>query len=416
MTQRAAPLRGAWTTAWSDDRKRCLTFILVTLVLYAGAFQFVKRFGHLAGTSQRHFVYLADALLHGRVDVDYERAPWLTELVPHAGKHYVVYPPMPAVMMLPGVAVLGTRFSSSAFSIALAALCVGLTDCLLRRLGFPKPVSAWVTVLFGFGTTFWYTSLTGSSWYLAHVVGVLFLLLALLEAFGKKRALLIGLLLGAAVLARLPMVMATPFFCYVAGRGERAKIRRITLLLLGLGVCIGLNMWYNWLRYRTVFDVGYYLIPGVLEEPWYRQGIFDLSYLPRNLYALLFQPPLLSQQFPYLIPTTFGLALFFSTPALLLMFCAPLDRFHVAVAVAALLVALPSLLHGFPGATQFGNRFSLDYTPFLLVLVATGLGAAVSRRARALIVLSCLISLWGLRYATWIEPAWIFPVTASIGS
>ena len=218
-----------------------MALVLTALLLYGGAFAFVRRLGR-DGMSQTHFVHLAEAFLRGRLDVERDKAPSLTELVPSNGRHYVVYPPMPAMLLMPLVAVWGTRVRSWAFSITLAALCVGLTYGLLRRTGATRQVSTWATILFGFGTTFWYTSLPGSSWYLALVVGTLFLLLACLEAYGHKRPFLIGLLVGAAALSRLPIVLATPFFCYVAIHGERAVLRKLALLLSGVGLWMGLNM------------------------------------------------------------------------------------------------------------------------------------------------------------------------------
>ena len=54
-----------------------------------------------------YFVPLADAFLHGRLGLD-GAPPWLNELVPTAdGRFAVVYPPAPAVLLLPLVAVFG---------------------------------------------------------------------------------------------------------------------------------------------------------------------------------------------------------------------------------------------------------------------------------------------------------------------
>lgn len=83
-------------------------------------------------------------------------------------------------------------------------------------------------------------------------------------------------------------------------------------------------MAYNFARYGTIFDVSYVLIPGVLEEPRYAQGIIYWScYLPINLHVLLFQQPILIERFPYFVPSTLVLSLFIATPAYLLMFLAP---------------------------------------------------------------------------------------------
>ena len=49
---------------------------------------------------QNHFVYLADAFLHGRLGVT-GGGMSLAEIVPFKGNYFVVYPPMPAVLLLP---------------------------------------------------------------------------------------------------------------------------------------------------------------------------------------------------------------------------------------------------------------------------------------------------------------------------
>ena len=395
----------------SADTRRSVAFAIAALMVYLASFEVIqKRPNHLPGMSQTHFVMLADAFLHGRLHLNAEQAKGLTELIPDGrGGYGVVYPPMPAVMLIPFVAVFGAHFPAWVFSIGLGACCVGLMYRLLRQMRFNSSVSAWVTGLFGFGTSFWYTALAGSPWFLAHIAATFFLVLALLEAYGARRMWLTGMYLGAATLSRLPVLFAVAFFLWLLRRERIATPGRVAALLCGLGLFIGLDVAYDWVRFG-VLDAGYDLIPGVLNEPWYRENIFSLSYLPRNVYALLFQSPVLINAFPYLVPTTFGLSLFFTTPAFLLMFLAPGDSLTYASALTAGLVAIPSLLHGWPGGAQFGYRFSLDYTPLLLLLVAQGLRGCVSPRAQVLIVLSCAVSVWGLLFATWIPPAWLFPL------
>ena len=61
---------------------------------------------------QNHFVYLADAFLHGRLGVS-GGGTGLAEIVPFNGNYFVVYPPMPAVLLLPFVALFGTSFDQS---------------------------------------------------------------------------------------------------------------------------------------------------------------------------------------------------------------------------------------------------------------------------------------------------------------
>ena len=89
------------------------------------------------------------------------------------------------------------------------------------------------------------------------------------------------------------------------------------------------------------------------------------------------------------------MALWITTPALLLLFLVRRhDKYVVALLVTALLVALPSLLHGEIGFTQFGYRFSLDYIIFLLLPLAAVFERINWRWVAAFVGASVLINFW----------------------
>lgn len=408
-------LIGRLTSATTRPKRGFILMAVMTWVVYGACL--------LAGTILKrgpvwcpvnHFVPLADAFLHGRLGLTPEQAAPLTEVVPFNGGLYVVYPPMPAIVLMPLVALFGTALLTNCVSVFVAGLAVGAAYLMLMRMKFAPSVCCWTAALFALGTNFWYISLSGSSWFFAHVVCSFFFFWATAEAFGGRRVFLAGLLLGAAALARLPAVLATPFLAFAAAQqadGWRDRAWRASQVFLGVAIFIGANMLYNYARYGTIGNKGYALIPGILQEPWYAKGIIHPSYLPRNLYAVIFQPPVLEDHFPYFVPSLFGTGIFFTTPAFLLMFLAPGKRLLTWIAVGgAIATLLPALLHGWPGGNQFGYRFALDAAPFLVILLALGLGERVSTRAKMLIGLSVLCSLWGLRYTTGISVQWIFPL------
>ena len=122
---------------------------------------------------QNHFVYLADAFLHGKLNLSGSGTS-LAEVVNYQGNFYVVYPPMPALLLMPFVAVFGTSFDQGLLSIILASLCVSAIWLMLRKTGVNGKKSLWLAVLFGFGTCFWFIASVGSSWYIEHVSAVLF--------------------------------------------------------------------------------------------------------------------------------------------------------------------------------------------------------------------------------------------------
>ncbi len=347
---------------------------------------------------QNHFIYLADAFLHGRLGVT-GGGTSLAEIVPFNGNYYVVYPPMPAVLLLPFVAIFGTGFDQGLMSVFLACLCVALTWFMLKKTGVNGNKALWLAGLFGFGTCFWFIASVGSAWYIEHVLAVLFLTLAIILAFSKKSPFLIGVLLGCAFLSRLPVVLSFPFFLlliYEQNSAWKPRLKQAAYFAVGLGILVGLYELYNFGRWGVFSDLGYNLIPGIQQDPYFTNGIFNLSYIPRHIYAILFQGPILLSNYPYFEPNWMGLGLFFTTPAFIYIFKGPWKRLSKYAALAILCILPILITHGTVGFTQFGYRFSLDFTPFLLLLTAKGMRENLGWEEITLIILSVLVNLWGI--------------------
>ncbi len=73
-------------------------------------------------------------------------------------------------------------------------------------------------------------------------------------------------------------------------------------------------------------------------------------------------------------------------------------------ALAVLLVAVVNLMHFSQGWVQFGYRFSNDFVPFALILVALGFERLARRHAwgmplgMALVVISIAVNFWGVAW------------------
>jgi hypothetical protein len=351
--------------------------------------------------AQDHYVWLADAFLHGRLGVTGTGA-LLQEIVPLNGNFYVVYPPMPAVLLIPFVAAFGTSFDESVFSILIACVCVSLTWLMLKKIGVNGHKALWLTALFGFGTCFWFVAAVGTSWYVAHVVAVLFLTSAIVLAFYKKSYVLVGLLLGFSVLARLPTALAFPFFLlliYERNDAWKPRFKQAVLFFVGLAIPVSLYLMYNVARYGSILDLGYGLIPNIQQDPFFQQGIFNIAYIPRHIKAIFYQGPNILNTFPYIQPNWIGMGLFLTTPAFIFIFNLKViwrNKLSRYAALAVLCILPPIITHGTVGFTQFGYRFSLDFTPFLMLLVAYGMRENLGWIEKTLIILSILINLWGV--------------------
>jgi len=365
------------------------------IIVLAALFVFLLTKGSSPG--QNHFVYLAEAFLHGRLGVT-GGGTVLAEIVPYNGNFYVVYPPMPAVLLLPFVAVFGTSFDQGLMSVFLASLCIAATWFMLKKTGVNGNKAVWMTALFGFGTCFWFIASVGSSWYIEHVVAVLFLTLAMILALCKKSPFLTGLLLGFAFLSRLPVILSFPFFLFLFFEQKgtwKSRLRVAAFFFIGLGILVCIYELYNFGRWGVLSDLGYTLIPGIQQDPYFSEGIFNLSYIPRHIYAIFFQGPILLNSFPYFEPNWMGLGLFFTTPAFIYIFKGPWSKLSKYAAFAVVCILPILITHGTVGFTQFGYRFGLDFTPFLILLAAKGMRENLGWEEKILIILSILINLWG---------------------
>ena len=156
---------------------------------------------------------------------------------------------------------------------------------------------------------------------------------------------------------------------------------------------------YNLARWGTWSDIGY--------TTWYHQdqagmptgSPFRLSYLPYELWSFFVQQPTRLADFPWLRPEFSGVAITWTSPALVLAFLArsPI-RWVIALWVAALLAAVPNFLYYVNGFAQFGMRHALDFEPFLVALMMLAVRDRFPRWGYVLIAYSFVAGLWGCWY------------------
>lgn len=382
-----------------------------------------------------HYVHLADSLLHGRLDLMHTEN--LYDLLVVDGRAYVAGSPLPAILLAPLVAIFNNQFSDVLFSIVVAALNVGLVHHLFR-----KP---WLTLLFALGTPHLYMGALGSVWLMAHLVAILFALLALYAGWKRHNWFLAGLALALAGLSRPNLLFGAAFFLlYIYLQHARRPLRpRLLphmrpqlrkqvrpLLLFTLPVALGVaaHLLYNAARFGAPLDFGYQYTAGApnLVATYRRFGGFDLHYFPCDLFVSLFNPPLIRGWAPPLLfsacdhliagvdvpangalfaPNPLGMSLLLVTPAFLLLLGARRHRPVVIAAWAGLLATMiPLWTYHNTGSVQFGYRYWMDAAPFWLLLLAVTypvtpaaprLDRWLERARRPLILASIVVNVWG---------------------
>ena len=281
-----------------------------------------------------HFVLQAIAFLGGHVEIP---IPAFQDVLPIVGPDgrptgygLLPFPPLPAIVLMPFVALWGIATNERLVSATLGAVAVGLAWWALGRLSVSRSIRLATTVFFAFGTVFWYAAQLGTTWFFAHVVAITFLLLAVGLALGADpgaddevdaapgprslltdlrnalaqparlidgRQVLAGFLFGVACAARLTIVFGAPFFMFVGGGGS--WVRRSISAGVGAAIPVGLLLAYNVATTGHLVHPGYdYLYgleasgyPGLHYHPTW--AIEDIRYLPQNLQLMLFSTPAL---------------------------------------------------------------------------------------------------------------------------
>jgi hypothetical protein len=299
-----------------------------------------------------HFVWQALAFLDGRAAITWPvDAPGLAgnayfqDVFPVLGPNgertgygLLPFPPLPAIVLVPFVAIWGLATDQRLVSVGLGAIGAGLAWWMLGRLAVSRAIRLATTAFFALGTVFWYAAQLGTTWFLAHVVAVTCLLLAVGTALGGDpraddevddapslrvaaaellaalrrplglldgRQLLAGFLFGLACTARLSIVFGAPFFVFVGSGGS--WVRRSVSAGLGAAIPIGLLLAYNLATTGHVVHPGYdYLYhleasgyPGLHYNPAW--SLEDIRYLPQNLRIMFLSAPVI---LPDVVPSS----------------------------------------------------------------------------------------------------------------
>ncbi|HTA55292.1 MAG TPA: hypothetical protein VK755_11180 [Candidatus Acidoferrales bacterium] len=350
----------------------------------------------LRPTPYNNYVLLAQAFLHGRAWIDWPGA--YIDALQYAGRYYIIEAPLPAILLLPFTAIFGLQTNQTLLAVVLAAVAVGAAWELGERFGLRASANAWICAFLLAGTDLLWCATLGDVWFIAHVSAVAFTLLALAELAGKRRGWLVALFAACAFESRFSMVLALPAYAYLL----LAPRRRMTELIPFASVLIAVGaLWvfYNRARWGTWSDIGY--------TTWYHQdqagmpfgSPFRLIYLPYQFWSFFIQAPTRVAAFPWLRPEYSGVALTWTSPALILAFFARTPvRWVIALWIAALLTALPNFLYYVNGFAQFGMRHALDFEPFLVALMMLAVRDRFLRFGYALIAYSCAVGLWGSWY------------------
>jgi hypothetical protein len=355
-------------------------------------------------TRFNHFALQAAAWLHGRLDLGGPPPAYAlgNDFAECGGKWFVPFPPLPAVLLLPAVALAGSpegvadgRWFLLFAGIAPAALFIALER--LRASGRAERSerdSVLLSLLFAFGSVYFFSAEQGTVWFAAHVVGTSLAAVYLAVALEAERPFVAGVALALAFTARTPILFAAPLFVFELARrslppdfsgpwtaravlnvlDRRRMADGLAWFALPIVLVLAVTSALNAARFGDPFEVGYRYLRVAWHARIERWGLFSYHYLARNLGVMLTSLPWLGPPSAHSLRIdAHGLALWVTTPLYLWCLWPKIARSpHFALVATALAVAVPTLFYQNSGWVQFGYRFSNDYAVFVFALLFVG--------------------------------------------
>ena len=346
-------------------------------------------------------VEIASALLRGDLGLREKPPEWLNEMIPYGNRYYSAFPLGAVISMVP-VALLQKaslihNFPARILGALIAGACVYFFFQLAKAFGpdysslKPKPlVRRILLALFPvFATWTWCNLGMGGAWQIALGLALLGETAALYFTLVRPSPFIAGAFLALAVGNRTELLMTAPFYLYLfwrrsnentAGQSRTARIKQglrwnapmgIDFLTLPVALVL-LTAAYNFARFHSIFDFGYFHIPEVRDEPWYEHGLFSLHSIPWNVHKMVFAGFCDDPNFPFLSFDPFGCSILLSSPFLFLLFRNG-GKYRVICWMAIGLLTFILWCHGNPGGWQFSYRYAMVLLPWMFLLL-TGNG------------------------------------------
>jgi len=401
-------------------KKPVIEFILFLFIAFIAAAIYwlcCVWFNHAQPGYWSYFDHLAEAFLDGRL---YLIEPQITQdLTLYEEKWYVPFPPMPALLMLPWIAVIGIEhFNAVFFAAVMGGINVALFFLLLSQISrqhwntLSLVDNLWLTAFVGFGCVHWYMATVGSVWFIAQICTLTFLCLAACLAVMRYSPWCIGLALAFAVGARPHVLLMWPLLFSIYRQHQKSEsaifssecffwcVRSITPVV----TVLILLLTYNFLRFDHFLDFGYLKqnVAAWVIDNLNQYGQFNTHFFAKNFWAMWLATPEWVADLKVWRVNAEGMSLLLTSPVLIYLLVVfsrrnkPFLNVITGAISAFLLISGLLLLYYNTGWVQFGYRFSLDFMVPLIVLLAFAAPQRVTCGMRILIVFAIQVNAYGV--------------------
>jgi len=366
-------------------------------------------------TAVNYYNYLADAFLHGQLAL--RATPESNvDLIFYLDRLYLYWNPFPALLIAPLVALFGVAVSDTLYTMVIGALTIALSARLLLALDesgvapLDRERRGLLVTTITFGSIVPILATRANVWDTTQIIGWACVLCATLAALlvpGRWGYVLTGLALACATGTRLDLLFNGIWLAVVLlrrdwRRGPGWLLSACACGLVPLLLTFALLGWYNAARFGSPLDSGlaWHNMSDFFRDDYAHYGVFNLHYLPTNIYHHFLAPPItLSQQGT-------GWGFFFMTPVFVgALYALWRDRRQPltwALAASALLTYIPiGLVMG--TGYLFGPRYLLDLMIPIVVLTAQGIRDWSLRALRPLLIISVTTFMLGWALLLWFD-------------
>jgi hypothetical protein len=394
--------------SWLEHKYAGIVFSLIVATIYF--------FSNPTRSSPYDYTLrIAHALLNGNLGLVETPPGWLNEMVPFNGNYYSVFPLGAVASYIPIAELENLGFFSNNPTSAIVAVlgfftCI-LTYSLARHFSNNAYRALALATFISLGTWHWCNLASGGAWQIAIGFAVCGELAALYFILVNPLPLIAGLFFSVAFGNRTEIILVFPIFIYLLIRDflpqkNFSEIIKNSIKFSAIPLALGiLTLFYNYKRFGTPFDFGYARIPGVLDEPWYRDGIFSLSSIKGNFQHMLLYLWKVRPEFPYFVPSGFGESILVCSPFLALIFRPGYTDKALKLCAWGAIVILVSLLwiHGNPGGWQFSYRYAAICLPWALIILIQSAEASISKLELGLLAISVVINAYATYLFYWTQ-------------
>lgn len=375
--------------AVSPPRYWFIISILVLLGFALAAGLAMRTLTEEPGTNS--YAVLVDSWLNGQLHSD---TCFDGDCATFEGKTYVVFPPAPALVALPFIAISGQGADFGHFmpiTLALLLATAFIWSRLFAAAGPDQTRTLILLIALVFATPLYYVALRGDRvWFFAQLVGFFFVSMSLWATIERRNAWLAGIMLGMAFLSRQMTILYAPLLLVLLlnedepllriNKERILKVVKIAVPVLG---AIGAYCAYNYIRFGAPLDTGYGYIaadvaPGddnVISLRIKDLGLFAQEYFLFNVVHMFFQG--LHVEFGGTYTTRivgvddFGTSILAASPFLLLLVFVQRHRIAIIGALIAAIICGITLFYHSNGFSQYNvQRYALDWLPIAMLLLA----------------------------------------------